>query len=473
MKNKKCVKKAVCLITALVAACCAAALSGCAPRATKELLPQGVRQEIDGGESLQKIDNPDQGFYRPIYVKVTTAGAIYNQNSITDETRLYHLRMDISAFSHAVNNESDMLLTDAALQGIGQLLATLREKDKNAIIRFAYAPSFGEQANKEPALQTVLLHIAQVCDVLNAYESTVTAIEAGLIGPWGEMHTSAMATAENITAILNAFLTNTENLPILARTPQMLYDYLHVTRNDLDDCRIEKSDKAYRLGIYNDGYLGSDTDLGTFADRKKEVAFLGEKVTDHLPYGGEVVVPDSALHDIENCVPEMKTVHLSYLNAEWNDRVIDKWKNTYYSAACGNESDYYGQTAFAYIANRMGYRFLLQESVFAYAQSSDTLHIRLRLQNAGFGNLTKTKRAQIVFVNADGAVCAARAVQDFAGQLDLSYSVALGLPHGDYTVYLCMFGEEIQESKRYCVRFANNDIWNDAVGGNKIGHISV
>lgn len=130
MKNKKCVKKAVCLITALVAACCAAALSGCAPRATKELLPQGVRQEIDGGESLQKIDNPDQGFYRPIYVKVTTAGAIYNQNSITDETRLYHLRMDISAFSHAVNNESDMLLTDAALQGIGQLLATLREKDK-------------------------------------------------------------------------------------------------------------------------------------------------------------------------------------------------------------------------------------------------------------------------------------------------------------------------------------------------------
>ena len=45
------------------------------------------------------------------------------------------------------------------------------------------------------------------------------------------------------------------------------------------DCRLP-DEIGYLLGIYNDGYLGSDTDLGTFTDRKKEVAFLGEKVTD-------------------------------------------------------------------------------------------------------------------------------------------------------------------------------------------------
>lgn len=235
--------------------------------------------------------NPDLGFYRPIYVKISDSGVSYNKNVVTDATRLYHLRIDISAFSEAVNDSGDKPLTDRALGGLSELLSFLKQNDKNAIVRFAYDPSFSGRENTEPSLATIKTHIEQVCSVLNNFETTVTAIEAGLIGPWGEMHTSTIATAEHISPIIDTFLKNTSNLHILVRTPKMLYDFLDITLKDIDGYKIEKTDKAYRVGIYNDGFMGSDSDLGTYTDRKKEVAFLGSQVTDHLPYGGEAVTP--------------------------------------------------------------------------------------------------------------------------------------------------------------------------------------
>ena len=35
---------------------------------------------------------------------------------------------------------------------------------------------------------------------------------------------------------------------------------------------IKSSDEGYRLGLFNDGYLGTDTDSGTYKyDREREV----------------------------------------------------------------------------------------------------------------------------------------------------------------------------------------------------------
>lgn len=88
---------------------------------------------------------------------------------------------------------------------------------------------------------------------------------------------------------------------------------------------IKDDSISYRLGLFNDGYLGSDSDLGTYTNRELETKWLANQ-TNHLPYGGEVVIPNSALHDIDKCLPEMKLMHLSYLNQAWNDEVIKNGK---------------------------------------------------------------------------------------------------------------------------------------------------
>lgn len=431
---------------------------------------QSYTQSLSYTESTEKINNPDQGFYRPIYVRLTEDGASYNKNIVNAATQLYHLRVDISAFSGAVNGSGDKPLSSAALKGLEELLSYLKKNEKNAVVRFAYDPSYNGSSNKEPAKDIILSHIGQVCPVLNGFENTVTAIEAGLIGPWGEMHTSAVANAEHITPIIQTFLDNTFNLPVLVRTPKMIYDYLGIKLADIDGYEIPQ--KAYRLGLYNDGYLGSGNDLGTYTDREREIEFLS-KQTEHLPFGGEVVVPNSHLHDIETCLPEMFKINLSYLNVEWNNEVIDKWKNSVYTASCGDEEIYYGKSAYTYIENRMGYRFVLTNSVFKYADKLDKLQIELSLKNAGFGNLNKAKKAKLLFVDENGEVKLSKPLDDFAGQPVLKYSSEINLESGKYGVYLCLYSEEVEGKPVYALRFANENLWDAELKANKIGEIEI
>ena len=425
-------------------------------------------QDLNYEESTEEISNPDQGFYRPVYVKIDENGATYNKSAINSQTQLYHLRCDISAFSAAANNAADKPLTDDALKGLDALLYCLKENDKNAIVRFAYDPGFNGSANKEPALEVMLEHVESVCSVLNRYVNTVTAIETGLIGPWGEMHTSTAANPEHITPLINTFLTAASEIPVLVRTPEMIYNYINVFGDKVEEISISPDEKAYRLGLYNDGYLGSESDLGTYRDRERDINFLSVQNA-HLPFGGEVTVPDSTLHNIEKCLPEMNKIHLSYLNVEWDNRVINKWKNTFYTEACGLEKQYYGKTAFTYIQNRLGYRLVLKNSVFTYSASSEKLNVRLTLQNAGFGNLNRNKRAKLIFTDSTGAAAFIADLGEIAVKDELEFNVQHSLENGKYDVYLRIYGEELQSTPLYCVKFANDGLWNDDLKANKIG----
>lgn len=455
-------KKLVIAVTVLTAMLVCTAFPACSRKRV---------QDLNYTESTEKINNPDQGFYRPVFVRATDSGITYNKNIINNSTQLYHLRIDISVFSKAVNGTEDKLLTEAVIDGLDSLLSYLRERDKNAIVRFAYDPYYNGGKDKEPEQAMILKHIEQVCPVINAYGNTVTAVEVGLIGPWGEMHSSKIANAEHITPIIQSFLDNTQSVPVLVRTPKMIYDYLGITVNDIDGYTIDAKDKAYRLGLFNDGYLGSDNDLGTYTDRAREVEFLSGQ-TERLPYGGEVVIPTSKLHDIETCLPEMNKLNLSYLNIEWNNQVIDKWKNSTYTQACGTDEIYYGKSAFDYIENHMGYRYVLTESVFKYPSKPDSLQIELSLKNVGFGNLNRTKRTKIIFTDESGEIAYSHSLDDYTGGETLVGSVSFELDSGKYDVYLRIYGE-VTDSPKYCLQFANEGIWNEELKANKIGEIEV
>jgi len=472
MKRKKlilCLSSiSVIILVAVITVIC------CWPK--KELEPvspfKSYVQTINTEESLQRINNPDQGFYHPIYVTAKENGISYAKWIVTDSTQLYHLRIDISAFSKAVNGEVDKLLTNEVLSGIEELLVFLKQQNKNAIIRFAYDPGFSGEANKEAGLDMIIKHIEQVCPILNKFETTITGVEVGLIGPWGEMHTSTIANKENINPIIDIFLDKTNNLPILVRTTNMIYNYLGITINDIDNYKIDSTNKAYWLGLYNDGYLGTPSDLGTYTEREKEIEFLSQQ-TGHLPFGGEVVVPDSPLHDIENCLPEMAQIHLNYLNVEWNNSVIDKWKNSIYTQSCGKDENYYGQSAFTYIENHMGYRFILTKSVFEFSDRFDKLNIKLSLDNVGFGNLNKSKFAKILFVNDNGEIKYSKQIQKFDGGENIECSLDINFDDGKYQVYLALYGEEVDGTSTYNLQFANSDIWNNTLKANKIGEINI
>lgn len=431
-------------------------------------MPTQYIQDLDYTESTERINNPDQGFYLPISVTATEDGITYNENIITDDVQLYHLRIDISAFSKANNGTEDKELTDAVLTGIDKLLEKLNNHNKNAIVRFAYDSHFSGNSNKEPELEMILTHIKQIAPILNKYPDTITAIEVGLIGPYGEMHTSTILKTEPtvINQLIDTYLNNTNQFPILVRTPAMIYNYLDITIDNIGICTINSTSKEYRLGLFNDGYLGSNTDLGTYTNRTIEIPWLA-KQTSHLPYGGEVVTPESSLHNIENCIPEMQEMNLSYLNATWNDTVIKKWNNTYYTSEIGDDALYYDMSAYDYIANHLGYRFVLTNSVFEYCDDLSSLNINLDIKNVGFGNLNRSKQMTLLLVDEYGDVTSLDA-GTFTGQSKISISIPLNISAGTYDVYL-----RIDNGKgQYYIQFANDSLWFDQLDANRIGSIS-
>ena len=167
----------------------------------------------------------------------------------------------------------------------------------------------------------------------------------------------------------------------------------------------------------------------------------------------------------------MFQINLSYLNVEWNNQVIDKWKNSTYDKSCGYEDIYYGKTAFEYIENHLGYRFVMTRSTVSYSKDKGKLDVTVYLNNVGFGNLNRAKKAQLVIVDENGEVVAEKAVEDFAGGAKVSYSVELSEKPENCEVYLSLYGEQYDGSYLYCIQFANVDTWNAELKANKIGSI--
>ena len=424
-------------------------------------------QKLNYAESREFFLNPDQGFYRTGGLKLYRNQSAKKSYNAPNDFQIVHLRVDISDFSAAVNGVADAELSETNLDELDEALSYYKQRGKNVIIRFCYAENFGDKPNQEPAVNMMMKHVEQLCSVLNKYPTTLTAIEAGMIGPWGEMHTSTIANKTVINELIDTFLSNTSEIPVLVRTPQMIYNYLGITFDEIETAEIEQG--AYRLGMFNDGYLGSDSDLGTYTkNREKETAFIARQ-TEHLPYGGEVTIPNSRLHDIDKCLPEMFLINLSYLNYEWNTYVVQtKWKESKYTKKCGSDKLFYGASAYEYIRSHMGYRLVLRKSCFYLGANG--LDIKLTIDNVGFGNFYRSKDATVYFVNGAGEVFSEQAGR-FCGERAFDITVPVNLESGSYKVYLAISTLE-EGSATYPVRFAN-DLWNDKLKANLIGSLSV
>ena len=94
---------------------------------------------------------------------------------------------------------------------------------------------------------------------------------------------------------------------------------------------VKPEEEGYFLGNFNDCFLSSDDDVGTYhIDRTREVNWLTIH-NKHLPFGGETC----AVHknsDLGFAIPEIRKLHMSHLNIEYHKDVKSKWKNLYYDS---------------------------------------------------------------------------------------------------------------------------------------------
>ena len=379
-----------------------------------------VKQSIDTTDAMATLANYDRGFYTPQVLHLKPSGSKPIEKPYG---KLLHLRAEISEFSSnawlsidTTGGKRDTVrgvsqdLTEDALNVLQQTFDNIRDFGGRVIVRICYDPWYNGRSNETPDHEWVLKHVKQLAPVLSKNTDVIVALEMGMHGAYGEMHSDTNITYERVAEAVNLMLRNTPpELKILTRTGNYSAKVLgfdnwgvdfHIDGEKFAEIAKAKGDTMYRVGMFNDGYLGTQYDYGTWgADcktsicREEGVAWL-EKYGINTPYGGEALTTASGYQVIntpEFLAYEGFRTHTSYLNIQWNNNLIDSWKKTPFKQ---KDFDYDparvdSLSGFKYINDHLGYRFVLRESWITDTVGADGIFkAKLRIQNVGFGNLT-------------------------------------------------------------------------------------
>lgn len=477
--------------------------------------------------SQKPFNNPDSGFYKHVVICLTPSGITNSMGNnfylgTYEKNSLVHLRCDISKFSANANaiyhdDKKKIEITDCADQEIPSkvvndlqdIINQLREQSVNAIIRFCYSPNFSYVKNEsnsiievEPSLELMLKHIKSLEPILKNNPDVLSAVEVGMLGPWGEMHSTTKASnQEIINALINNFLEVTsEKTCILLRQPKYIYNWIAGNNdfsydvNTLPATYAKNSNKygANRIGLYNDGYLGSESDTGTYKNRTIEQEFLFYLGRNAM-YGGEVIIGDvntEKYREYNFIKDDIFKTHLSYLNIDWDNTVIENWKNTNLE---NNE------TLFEYVKKHMGARLILQELKFPNQniKPGTTFELSGKIKNDGAGNIIKEKVVELLFVdNSTSKIVKEISLSNFPNvttwysknpynnfesniyDFNINITVPTDLENAKYQLYLRLrtpTPSKFNEDKtRYCFRFAgSDDYWNQDIQANLLTIVEI
>ena len=358
---------------------------------TAALLPYSASAEsqpltdcgLDYTEYVGTINNPAAGYTNTIWA-VCKPGAtpVYSPSA-----KLVLFFIDIGAFSSGMNgtkNEDgtytagkDIPLDETFFKSWEQTFDNCRQNGCTVAVRFRYDANGSD--NPEPAsFDALLSHIDQLAehDFFGKAGDMLVYVESGFVGKWGEQHGGKYTSLEYKARLLQKLLEAVpEPVPVTVRTPNIFAEWAGIKQSEISDSELVDSltSSKYcpdiqryrsRIGLYDDGYMGSDSDLGTYADRVSDTEWLGRQTLTSY-FGGEFSgdLEFARMYDTylpENAIPEMYKTHLSYINSN----IFQLYKDYTFGADCDVEgadnSAYYGRSAFDFIRDHLGYRLVLR-----------------------------------------------------------------------------------------------------------------
>ncbi len=490
MKKVFCFKILVALISCLF---CAIFLSACFGNNSEEpdkgsdneVTEQEDTRSFKFAEHVGTISNPGIGYTSTDWFH-TKVGETAVRNKQGDLVLFF---INIGAFSAGANSDGvDYDLDEQFFAALRATFENCKNNGSTVAVRFRYDENGKE--NPEPnSFEQVLKHISQIKEsgILEDYNDILMFVECGFVGKWGEQHGGKYTSVEYKTRLLQAMLDCVPSpIPVTVRTPDIFAKYVGIERNELAGYVAEEGSDASRVGLYNDGYMGSDSDLGTYANRDIETQWLGNQTVNSY-FGGEFSgnIDFAKKYDAylpENCIPEMYKTHLSYINGNifqlYKDYTFDK----IYDVEGFDNSAYYGQTVFQFIRDHLGYRFVLQKSEFpkSVAQGAD-IKFSFTVTNNGFANPVKKQKCEII-LEKDGNFTTTEVELDptkwYSGDIvtsQLNLKLPALLEPGKWNVYFksSIGVDGFSQYGFRSVRFASKNVWHEAFGANYLGYVEI
>lgn len=449
--------------------------------------------KINYKESTKTIRNPEMGY--PCFSRwqdMTVNGI--NPDSKGNMPHLFGYTNQLYTLTAFTKNGGgkDIPIPDKALYAFADQLDQLEAEGGSTLLRFSY-DSRGEKDKEPEGLEQILAHLSQLGEVMKEHSNAIAGMEAGVFGLWGEMHTSKYCASEFSKPIIQSLLDACpDNKPVLVRSPQYLKSYTGLDFGELAKFTPAPDSDAARLGIYNDGYMGSDTDLGTWMEdgmtRLEGINYLNRTGTRSF-YGGEYSsawwwTPRFQAWLPENAIPEMYRSHVDYVRGNiYHDEHVSYenfiYNEDYEYSWFPDNSAYYGENCFKFIRDHLGYRLVIRESDAAVADGKVTFSGKI--ENTGFSSIINKKAAAVIFVDEGGNEYYTPVECDERSWLSCKttpYSITADLPagiKGTVRAYLRLSlpAKTPELTKKSAIEFANIDIFDENIGGNFIGELTI
>ncbi len=332
--------------------------------------------------------------------------------------------------------------------------AAARRGGWKVLPRFYYAAG---QGDPDPSLERTAAHIAQLTPLLRENADVIAALHAGFLGYWGEWHRERPVAAGDRRRVLEGLLAALpSSRMVLVRRPSFKRDVVGGPINPLD---AYGGTALARVGHLNDCFLASEDDVGTYQDdEERGYALLDSRFT---AVGGETCGVNPPRSQCASALAELQRHHWSFLNADYDRKVIDEWR----SGGCE-----------ATIACRLGHRFVLRgHGTPATVRAGETLSLAIDLVNDGFA---RPYNARPVMLTLTGPVTVrlpsgqdARAwAPGTAVKACLGARLPADLPPGEYRVGIALPDPEptLSGDSRFAVRIFGGTSWDAEAGINQL-----
>lgn len=354
-------------------------------------------------ESAKELKNPNRGFFHMHGFIISDEDVDYEESV----TRRFSGETDAALVLVEINLKEyrDRPVSAKGLANLEKLFQALAKTDKQLILRFLYDWDGRARETEPETLGRILSHMRQLETLLRRYSRRIFTLQGVFVGDCGEMHGSDILSAENVRTLARQLADVTDESTYLAvRTPAHWRRIARIS----NPAKISRKDKilALRLGLFNDGMLGSNSDLGTYGNgtlekdgpnvnwkREDELAF--QNILCRLaPNGGEVTV-DNPYNDLKNAVKDLAAMHVTYLNRDHDGAVLKKWAGEkIFEKGCFN-----GMDGLTYVERHLGYRLVIREARMQYNKALKALSVAVNIQNVGFAPLYREAVASVVLWN--------------------------------------------------------------------------
>jgi hypothetical protein len=408
--------------------------------------------------------NPERGFYT-----TTNLATVRNLAYVrTAKKSLVYAAVHLDAYLGA-NHAQD--LPQKVLDDVQLGFNAVRQAGLKAVVRFQYDDGEGYPGGANDAPEASMIrHIQQLGPVLKANEDVLFVLNAGLIGAWGEWHTSKNFTdgpsgkdaRKRVVDALLAAAPATRRIQL--RYPaykRMFYGTAATTEAQL----LSGADIG-RTGHLNDCFVSGTDDVGTYQYEPMETlkTYLAED-TRYTPIGGETC----AVHARNSCAittGEMQRFHWTFINDDYHKDVIATWQ----SEGCRPD-----------IERKLGYRIALKSGQLpTTARPGGSFTVDLELTNEGWSTFTNPRPVFVVLDGQNQRLTAQltadpRTWQPGAVTVRARLRLPANLASGTYRVALWLpdAATPLRDRPEYSVQLANQGVWNATRGDNTLGQLTI